>query len=150
MHYVMIAVLMVIAPLVSILIEATVSHPSDWPLLIGKWFIFWGVGVRLLSAGIKQVTDPAFTAGILGIKSKDARIVIRELGFANAAIGTVALVSVFNPAWLVPAAIAGAIFYGAAGFQHLFKARESAAENVALVSDLFMFVVSVGFLFFHF
>ena len=31
-------------------------------VLFGKWFIFSAVGLRLLVAGIKQTSDPAFTA----------------------------------------------------------------------------------------
>jgi len=30
-------------------------------LLIGRWFVFWGIGVRLGLAGMRQVLQPGFT-----------------------------------------------------------------------------------------
>ncbi len=147
MYYAMVLVLMFIAPLISFIVEASMAtNTLSLIFLIGKWFVFWGVGVRLFTAGIKQILQPEFTAKILGLKSKEATVVIRELGFANVVIGIIGLSVVFNDNWLVPAAIAGAIFYGAAGIQHVFKHRETMAENVALVSDLFIAIVSLTFL----
>jgi hypothetical protein len=147
MYYVMVLVLMLVAPIISITVEASMaSNTLQLIFLIGKWFVFWGVGVRLFTAGIKQILQPEFTAKILGIKSKEATIVVRELGFANLAIGAAGLSAIFNKNWIVPAAIAGAVFYGAAGVQHLFKQRENTAENVALVSDIFIAAICVIFL----
>jgi len=143
----MVLVLMFIAPLISFIIEASMaSNTLSLIFLVGKWFVFWGVGMRLFTAGIKQILQPEFTAKILGIKSKEATIVVRELGFANVVIGIIGLSVIFNDNWIVPAAIAGAVFYGAAGIQHIFKERKTTAENVALVSDLFIAIVSVVFL----
>jgi hypothetical protein len=151
MYYGMIALFMLIAPAISITSElAITSGPVQLAVVIGRWFIFWGVGVRLFTAGLKQVSQPSFTASIMKIKSKDSYMVIRELGFANLAIGAVALITVFNTQWLVPAALAGAIFYGAAGFQHVLKKPATTLETVALVSDLGMFAICAGFLLIHF
>jgi hypothetical protein len=30
--------------------------------IIGKWFLFWAVGMRLFVAGCRQIINPAFTA----------------------------------------------------------------------------------------
>jgi hypothetical protein len=147
MYYALVIILMVIAPIVSVAVEASrASNTLGLIFLIGKWFVFWGVGVRLFTAGIKQALQPDFTAKILDIKSNDALVVVRELGFANMAIGAVGLGAALNNNWIVPGAIAGAIFYGAAGIQHLFKHRDTVAESVALVSDLLMATIAVGFL----
>jgi hypothetical protein len=35
---------------------------ADVMLLVGKWFAFWMVGVRLFMAGVRQVAQPQFTA----------------------------------------------------------------------------------------
>jgi len=35
---------------------------ADVMLLVGKWFVFWMVGVRLFMAGVRQVAQPQFTA----------------------------------------------------------------------------------------
>jgi hypothetical protein len=71
---------------------------------------------------------------------------VRELGFANLAIGAIGLGAVLDDNWIVPCAVAGAIFYGAAGITHLFKHRDTAAENVAMLSDLLMAAIAVGFI----
>ena len=39
-----------VLPAISVLVEALLRAGSaDLPLLVGKWFVFWGVGVRLSS-----------------------------------------------------------------------------------------------------
>ncbi len=102
--------------------------------------LFFGGGVRLFTAGIKQVVQPEFTAKILKVKSSDSLFVIRELGFANLAIGAVGLSVIFSPDWIVPAAVAGTIFYGAATTQHLFKSEKNTLEHAAMMPDFFMFL----------
>ncbi len=110
--------------------------------LIGKWFVFWGVGMRLLLTGVRQMANPAFTADtIFGIKDKAAEVIVRELGFGNFAIGLLGAVSLLNREWIIPAAIAGGLFYGLAGAQHLGKGDRNSNENIAMISDLFIFVV---------
>jgi hypothetical protein len=64
--------------------------------LFGKWFIFSAVGLRLLTAGIKQTSDPAFTAKeIFHINNTEALPIVRELGFANICFGLIGIVSLF-------------------------------------------------------
>lgn len=143
MYLTVIVLLMGIFPIASVLIEAFALHSgaSLW-LLIGKWFVFWGVGIRLLLAGVRQMANPAFTADrIFGIKDKAAEVIVRELGFGNFAIGTLGALSLLNREWVVPAAIAGGLFYGLAGALHLRKGDRNANENIAMISDLFIFVV---------
>jgi hypothetical protein len=80
-------------------------HPNAAPLmaLVGKWFTFWAVGVRLFLAGASQVFRPQFTLqGILGVKDPGANVIVRELGFANISMGTLGLLSLVYPAWVVP------------------------------------------------
>jgi hypothetical protein len=90
MYYATVLALMVVFPLLSIAIDSSVHHASPDLFLIGKWLVFWAVGVRLLLAGLRQVVQPQYTAKtILGIEGNGALFAIRELGFANAAIGAV-------------------------------------------------------------
>jgi hypothetical protein len=61
---------------------------ADVMLLVGKWFVFWAVGVRLFIAGVRQVAQPQFTAeSIFEIKDRAAFAIVRELGFANLSTG---------------------------------------------------------------
>jgi len=39
--------------------------------------------------------------------------------------------------WLTPTAVAGAIFYGLAGANHLLTKNRNRLQNVAMLSDLF-------------
>jgi hypothetical protein len=143
MYLAVVVLLMGVFPVASILIESVAFH-SDAGLLflIGKWFVFWGVGTRLLLAGIRQMANPAFTAGtIFGIKDKAAEVIVRELGFGNFAMGVLGAVSLLNREWVVPAAIAGGLFYGLAGALHTRNGDRNTNGNIAMISDLFIFVV---------
>lgn len=138
---------MLVLPTVSVLIDHAV-HPAVglWSL-IGKWFVFWGVGVRLGLAGLRQVLQPAFTAReIFHMESQEALPLVRELGIANAATAAVALISLAAPTFVTPVAISAGIFYGVAGVRHALDPRRSMNEQIAMVSDLGMFLVLAAFL----
>jgi hypothetical protein len=148
MYLAAIVLLMGVLPLGSILAElAFHSSGADWVVLVGKWFVFWSVGIRLLLAGLRQVVNPAFTAeAIFEVKERAALVIVQELGFGNLSIGLLATLTLFKPQWTVPAAIVGGLFYGMAGLKHLTKGDRNATENVAMVSDLFIFIVLAGYL----
>lgn len=143
MYYAVVILFMLVFPLASIGLETLVFHGSlAFVIVAVKWFVFWAVGVRLFTAGLRQAIDPNFTAKkIFKFKTSEPVIIIRELGFANIALGTAALLSILNPAWLIPFAMAGCLFYGLAGFNHLAKSQRNPTENLAAFSDLFVFAV---------
>ncbi|RKR80717.1 hypothetical protein BDD43_0849 [Mucilaginibacter gracilis] len=117
--------------------------------LIGKWFLFWSVGVRLFTAGLKQTIQPEFTAReIFHFRSSESFVVIRELGFANISIGLIGILSLFNAQWATPAAIAGGLYFGLAGIMHIFKRPDSRNEILAMISDLFIFLLMICYLIF--
>jgi hypothetical protein len=142
----MIVVLMLVLPVTSILLESIISGAARFdPALVGKWFVFWAVGVRLLLAGLRQMIQPGFTARtVLGLKSEESFILVRELGFATTAIGSIAAASIIIPDWSMPMALVGAIFFGLAGANHVAHEGRSKLQNVAMVSDLFIAVVLVA------
>ena len=146
MYFFSVAGLMLVFPLLSIAIEASAGHAPLGIMLIGKWYVFWAVGLRLLLAGIRQILQPRYTAEtILGIKGDDALLLVRELGFGNLAIGVVGTLSLFFAGWVVPAALVGGLFYGLAGINHALQRHRNAKENLAMVSDLFAAVVQLVF-----
>ena len=52
MYYAVILLLIVILPAVSVIAEFMLTQgAAGWLPLIGKWVVFWGVGIRLLSPG---------------------------------------------------------------------------------------------------
>ena len=126
----------------SFMVERLIDPAGPLLFLLGKWFVFWSVGVRLTLAGLRQALQPEFTAKqIFHMVGDEATPVVRELGFANLATGVVGLLSLGFGSFVLPVAIASAIFYGAAGVGHLRERDSSFSENLAMVSDLFIFVV---------
>jgi len=148
MYLAIIVLLMAVFPLVSIIVEWLLPHDGgDLLFVVGKWFVFWAVGIRLLLAGARQVANPAFTAEkIFDLRDRSVLPIVQELGFANLAIGLLGALAVFNPGWVVPAAITGGLFYGLAGFKHALRHERNAKENIALISDICIFVVLALFL----
>jgi hypothetical protein len=147
MYFLFVVLLMFVLPVVSTAVEALwFSGGAGLTFLIGKWFVFWTVGVRLLLAGIRQVSQPRFTAeSIFDVKDPAADAIVREIGFANLSMGVLGLVSLGQPAWVVPAAIAGGLYYGLAGIGHVFRGDRNFNEETALVTDLMIFVVLAVF-----
>jgi hypothetical protein len=139
--------LLFILPALSVIAEVIVEKESpDW-MLIGKWFIFWAVGIRLFTAGIKQSSNPEFTAvKIFHMKTAESFVVIRELGFANIALGVMGILSVINGHWRILAAVTGGLFFGLAGFQHLFKKPDSRNELIAMFYDITVLLVVLIYL----
>jgi hypothetical protein len=139
---------MFVGPVASILAETFLGRePAGIVPLIGKWFVFWGVGIRLFLAGLRQAVRPGFTAEkIFGLESAKPLVIVQELGFANLSLGLLGLLTIFEAAWVTPAAIAGGLFYGLAGFRHLFRPGRNRLENIALISDLVLFAVLAFYL----
>jgi hypothetical protein len=138
MYFAVVIALMLVFPLGSIGIQVLLGGPGmPTTALAAKWFVFWMVGARLFVAGLRQIVQPRYTAEhILGVKDPDARLIVRELGIANTAIGGVALASLFFRAWAAPIALVGAIFYALAGINHVTDKHRNKLQRFAMASDL--------------
>ncbi|THD44383.1 MAG: hypothetical protein E7774_10625 [Bradyrhizobium sp.] len=147
MYVAIVLLTMLILPAASLAIEHALRPELALIGLLGRWFVFWGMGVRLSLAGARQLLQPAFTAReIFHMTGDEALVIVQELGVANIAAGVVALVSLFMPTFVVPTAIYGVIFYGVAGVRHIGSRDRSRNETVALASDLFIALVFAVFL----
>jgi hypothetical protein len=146
-YLVAILFLMLVLPVGSVLTEGFPFGNGTYLIaLAGKWFTFWAVGVRLFLAGLAQTFRPQFTAkSIFEIEDPAALAIVREVGFANVSMGTLGLLSLPMPQWLVPAAIVGSLYYGLAGIGHVGRSKRNAKEQLALASDLGMFALLAGF-----
>ena len=112
----------------------------------GKWFVFWMVGARLFAAGLRQILQPRYTArSILAIDGDANLVVVRELGFANLALGIGGIATLAAPSWTPPMALVGGIFYAAAGIQHALHGGRNRMQSFAMVTDLFAAAVLLGF-----
>src|SRR5689334_9869714 len=128
---------MFVGPLMSIAVVLVHAGESLTAALAARWFVFWGVGLRLFIAGLRQMIQPRYTAQtVLGIQSDDALVAVRELGIANTAMGVMGSASLALTGWTLPGAVVGGVFYTLAGLNHLRQPHRNAIESVAMVSDL--------------
>jgi hypothetical protein len=143
MYFAAVALLTFLLPVASIY-AAVALLPNAPPLivLVGQWFVFWAGGIRLVLAGLRQFFQPSFTSKeIFGLTGDDALPFVRELGIANFATGVVGAASLVVPSFVLPIAISAGIFYSIAGFRHLTDRDRTRKQNIAMVSDLFVFAV---------
>jgi hypothetical protein len=142
MYVAIVALTMFFLPAASVLVERAVHPGAPIIFLVGRWFVFWGVGVRPGVAGLRQFLQPDFTAReIFHMQSDDALPIVKELGIANVATGLVGLLSLRFPSFILPVAISAGVFYGVAGVRHIAQRGRSTNENIAMVSDMFLFFV---------
>ena len=148
MYAIAVLLLMAVLPAVSIFVEYFIVHSgNDLLSVVGRWFVFWAVGARLLVAGLRQTIQPQFTAEtVFAIRDPDARKIVVELGIANLCTGIVGLASIVMPGWVAPAGLAGGLFYLLAGIQHLRNQHRNTTENLAMLSDLGMGVLLLAWL----
>lgn len=151
MYFVGVVLLLLVFPAASVVVDifvqfGTVSETSMLAL-VGKWFTFWAVGVRLGMAGLMQIFRPQYTVKeILGIDSQQANVLARELGFANFIFGTMGIISMFHSSWLIPAAYAGGLYYVLAGLGHIATTNRNPKETFALATDFYAGIVLIIFL----
>ena len=148
MYVLAVLLLMVVFPIIWVSADHFYFH-SALPLmsLVGKWFVFWCAGIRLFLGGLRQFLQPRFTTEqIFGAKSEDALPFVRELGAANLGTGIVGIASLAKPSFILPVAIAATVFYGNAGIRHAQDAGRTRNQNVAMISDLFVFLVLVTYI----
>ena len=142
-YFIVVLAQTVVLPIVSGVIElATVG--GDPITVFGRWWIFWGVGTRLLLAGIVQVSGKSPTADILGSSEPTVheKQLTGELGTANIGMGAAGILALI-PAWALPAGLAGGLFLLIAGLLHLPKKNKTPAESLATWTDLLVGVVVV-------
>jgi hypothetical protein len=131
----------------SVLLDHALHPHAVWMGLIGKWFVFWGVGVRLGLAGGRQLLQPRFTAReIFHMSGDEALPLVRELGVANLATAVVGLASLAAPSFVLPIAISAGLFYGVAGVRHVGERGKAFNETLAMMSDLFMAAVLAAYI----
>ncbi|MBS1745593.1 MAG: hypothetical protein JST21_05445 [Bacteroidetes bacterium] len=142
-YIVIVLVLTFILPAVCALIQILINKDTVFSFeLLGKWFIFSAVGLRLFIAGIKQTTDPAFTAKeIFHLDNPESFPIVRELGFANLCFGLIGIISLFLPQWRVVSAFGSGLYYGIAGLQHFIKIPVGLNEKFALITDILIFLI---------
>ncbi len=135
----------IVLPIASGTIELATSggNPVE---VYGRWWVFWGVGTRLVVAGIVQLVRPGTTAAILGsakpVESEPQ--LVRKLATANIGMGLAGLLALI-PVWAPSAGAAGGVFLLITGLMHVTKQNKNAQETLATWTDLLVGVVAVAF-----
>jgi hypothetical protein len=142
-YFILVIAQTIVFPIVSGIIELAVIG-GDPIQVFGKWWVFWGVGTRLLVAGIVQVSGGGPTSAILGsaAPSVQEKQLARELGMANLCLGLAGLLALV-PGWALPAGFAGGIYLLIAGILHLPKRGKNAQESLATWTDLIVGVAVI-------
>ncbi len=141
-------VLMFVFPLLSVFFEYRIRKTPLDPGLIGKWFVFWSIGVRLFIAGIGQIARPGIAVLRIFHSREDRGPGIRELGLATISMGIMGMLSLIFDEWRPLAAITGGLFFGLAGLQHLFRKPGSFHDIAAMVTHQLIAVIMMMYLFF--
>ena len=143
--------LVFILPFLSIALEELTKESTTSWQLIGKWFIFWTLGIRLFTIGIRQASDPASEAvKIFNLKSKNAYTIIRRLGFANMSLGIMGILSLINNNWRQIGAISGISFFGFAVLNDISQKVKARNEIITMISDTLTSVIMLLYLLFTF
>ena len=139
--------LLAVLPIAAAALESRIDNVVlNWPTY-SKWFVFWGVGIRLFFKGIKLASAPQITGlSLSSFKNRESYLLLLELGFANMALGSMGILSVINDQWRLIAAIAGAIYFGLADMVRLLKKPDGRHELVALIYNVLVFAGLVGYL----
>jgi hypothetical protein len=145
MYTIIVIALLFVLPLVSTLVELALTT-GDVVSVAGKWLVFWAIGVRLVMAGVRQVSKPAFTAQtIFRLTDEAAFPIVREVGFGNLSMGALGLLSLAVPTWTVPAALVGGLYYLLAGLGHVANAHRNAHEQTAMITDIIVAILLLAF-----
>ena len=139
--------LLAVFPIAAATLESHIDHVVlNWPTW-WKWFIFWGLGIRLFFKGVKLASTPQFTGlSLSSFKNRESYLLLLELGFANMALGSMGILSVINDQWRLIAAIGGAIYFGLSDMLRVIKKPGGRHELVALIYNIVVLVGLAGYL----
>ncbi|HEX4444488.1 MAG TPA: hypothetical protein VHZ81_13030 [Galbitalea sp.] len=142
-YFILVIAQTVVLPVISGILQL-VLFGGEPVIVFGTWWVFWGVGTRLLVAGVAQLSGKAPTSAILGATAPSVQEtqLTRELGFANLCLGLAGLLALI-PGWALPTGFAGGIYLLIAGILHLPKKGKNAQESLATWTDLIVGVVVV-------
>jgi hypothetical protein len=108
--------LTLVIPLLASLTEAQVTSSQMSVALIGKWFLFSAVGLRLLQAGLRYVS------------------------WINVSLGILALLATFNTSLKLPVTIIACIYFLISTIRQSRKHPATLNEWIELLTDAVVFL----------
>jgi len=149
MHYLInVFGIILILPIISIGINIFVNYKknikNNFSEIIGNWFIFWSIGIRLFTAGLMQIFNPVYTANLLRLNLNDF-IVIRELGLSNLSIGLLGIISFYKHGLQKYVCIYILIFFSGASIIHITRLLQYSNfdEIITLITNIFIIMISI-------
>lgn len=143
-HTILVLFTMMIMPLICFLWE---GHKKCYSIeILCKWFLFWIVGVRGLTAGAMQFMNPSYTMSLLQL-GEESRIAIMELGAAQFGIGILGVLSLFKEKYRSSVAISYGCFMVGAIYIHISRFTIASADEImSLIGDLLFLVIALLYL----
>jgi hypothetical protein len=149
MHYLVnVFGIILVLPIISIGINVFINFKkkikNNFPEIIGNWFVFWSIGIRLFTAGLMQIFNPIYTANLLQLNLNDF-IVIRELGLSNFSIGLLGIISFFKHGLQKYVCLYILIFFSSASIIHITRLLQHVyfGEIITLITNVFIIIVSI-------
>ncbi|HTE28416.1 hypothetical protein [Flavitalea sp.] len=134
------AILLTALPVLSVACEHHFGQAALTGTLIGKWFAFWAIGIRLLVAGFMQLTRKSNSRNHLSAR-EDSGMVKKATGVANLVLSALGFLCVASSEGSLLAAITVGVYLGLAGLQHDFKKPATASGWISLIYDFIVFSV---------
>lgn len=130
-----------VLPLLSAAAEYHFAKVNISAALVGKWFIFWTVGIRFLVAGFIQVIRQGRGGSAILLQGDQSGEFGKILGLVKMFLAGLAFLCMMKESWSLLAAITVGIYVGLAGFQHDFKKPGTAEGWISMIYDMIVFVV---------
>lgn len=146
LHTIYVIGVMFIAPIVCVIIEFILSKNGTKKKLLDlicKWFVFFTLGLRALTAGLMQIVNPSYTAKLLHLTT-DNFLAIQELGFAQFGIGVLGILSIHYYKLRKSTAISYGIFMAGAAYLHIIRLSQiQLGEMMSLIGDLLVVAIAI-------
>jgi hypothetical protein len=133
--------LLAILPLLSVAGEQHFVNASISIILLGKWFLFWTIGVRLMVKGFAQVIRSVRNGNSSLLNRDETGDFTKMLGLAKMALAGMGFLCVVNDQWSLLATITVGVYLGLTGFQHDFKRPTTTRGWMSMSYDFLVFTV---------
>jgi hypothetical protein len=146
-HTILVFLNIIILPVLSIIINLIINYQKNitekFYEVIGKWFIFWSLGIRLVIAGLMQLVNPAYTNNLLQLGLSDF-IIIRELGLANLSIGLLCTISFIKKSLQGYVCLYMFIYFTGASILHILRIGSiNFDEFITLITNVILVIIAL-------
>ena len=128
-------------PILSVIVQHHLTKVDITPALLGRWFILWVVGIRLLVVGFAKVIHSGRKGNAVLLNSDDGIGLSKITGLAKMALAGLGFLCVAYDQWSLLPTITVGIYLGLAGFQHDFKKPTTSEGWISMSYDMIVCTV---------